>query len=107
MLEQRQLFKELVDRSLIILVTQCEQCGVFLGEIRYPKTAKLDKFSDQRDHFHETGHTSYKALKILIVYMSQADKDLANELGEAQRRAFDEFMKTLEEKKGGEEEHGQ
>jgi len=107
MLEQKQLFKELVDRSLMILVLQCEKCGAYLAEIKYPHTAKLDKSCDQKDHFHETGHTSYKALKILIIYMSQADKDLANELGEAQRKAFDEFMKTLDEKKGGEKPHGQ
>jgi len=106
MLEQKQLFKELVDRSLIILVTQCVKCGVFLARIEYPKTAKLDKFSDEEDHFKETGHDSYKALKHLIVYMCQADKDLANQLGEAQRKAFDEFI-TLEEKKGGEKPHGE
>jgi len=100
MLDTRQLFKELVDRSLIILVLQCEKCGAYLAEVIYPKTAKLDKFSDQEDHFKETGHNSYKALKHLIVYMSQADKDLANELGDAQRTAFDEFMKKLKEKKG-------
>jgi len=107
MLMEKQLFKEIVDRSLIILVTQCEKCGAFLARIEYPKTAKLDSFCDQEDHFKETGHSSYKALKHLIVYMCQADKDLANELGEAQRKVFDEFIKTLEEKKGGEKEHGQ
>jgi len=107
MLEQKQLFKEIVDRSLIILVSQCEKCGAYLARVEYPKTAKLDRFSDQEDHFKETGHDSYKALKHLIIYMCQADKDLANELGEAQRKALDEFMKTLEEKKGGEKAHGQ
>lgn len=100
MLSQKQLFKELVDRSLMILVLQCEKCGAYLARISYPKTAKLDKFSDEADHFKETGHSSYKALKHLIVYMCQADKDLANELGEAQRKAFDELWKSLE--KGGE-----
>jgi len=96
----RQLFKEIVDRSLIIVVTQCEKCGMFLARVVYPKTAKLDRFSDQEDHFRETGHNSYKALKHLIVYMCQADKDLANQLGEVQRQAFDEFMKTLERGEG-------
>jgi len=73
---QREIFKDLVDRSLIIIVLQCEKCGAYLARVEHPKTAKLDSSCDQTDHFKETGHSSYKALKILIVYMCQADKDL-------------------------------
>jgi len=93
--EEKRVFKELVDRSLIILVTRCTVCGVFLARIKYPSAAKLDLSCDAEDHSKATGHNSYEALKILIVYMCQADKDLANELSEAQRKAFDEFMDTF------------
>jgi hypothetical protein len=98
MLEQRQLFKELVDRTLMILVSRCSECGAIVARIEYPETAKLDSSCDQHDHYKETGHSSYEALKHLVVYMNQADKDLANQLGEAQRKAFDEFRKSRVDK---------
>jgi len=79
----------------MILVLQCETCGAYVARVNYPKTAKLDSSYDQNDHFKETGHSSYKALKILIVYMCQADKDLADELSEAQRKAFDKFLDSF------------
>jgi len=91
----RGMFKELVDRSLIIIVLQCEKCGAYVARIQYPTTAKLDATCDEHDHFKETGHSRYKALKILIIYMCQADKDLANTLSEVQRKAYDEFLDKL------------
>lgn len=95
MLSQTEQFKELVDRSLMILVLRCEKCGAILAKIKYPQTAKLDSSCDELDHLKQTGHSSYMALKILIVYMCQADKELADQLGEAQRKAFDRFMDTF------------
>ena len=97
-MDEKQVFKELVDRSLMILVLKCSECGAIVAQIEHPQTAKLDQTCDQHDHFKETGHSSYKALKHLIVYMCKADKALANELSETQRKAFENFVKTLEEK---------
>jgi len=79
----------------MILVLQCEECGAYVAQVQYPQAAKLDSRCDEKDHFKATGHNRYKALKILIVYMCQADKDLANELSEAQRKAYDEFLDKL------------
>jgi len=95
--EEKRVFKELVDRSLIILATRCTVCGAYLARVKYPSAAKLDSSCDADDHFKATGHISYEALKILIVYMCQADKDLANELSEEQRKAFDKFMETFKQ----------
>lgn len=102
----REEFKALVDRSMIILVLRCDECQATVARVEYPKTAKLDKTCDQHDHFKGTKHRNYTALKHLIVYMSTADKELANELSEQQRKKFDEFMKTFESefKLFGEEE---
>lgn len=88
-------FKNLVDRSMIILVLKCDICQAIVARIEYPKTAKLDKSCDQNDHFNETGHDNYTALKHLIVYMSRADKELANELEEHQRKKFQDFLDTF------------
>jgi hypothetical protein len=93
--EYRDEFKALVDRSMIILVLKCDECGAIVARIEHPKTAKLDKTCDQQDHFNETKHDSYTALKHLIVYMSAADKELANEIGEYQRQKFDEFLDSF------------
>jgi len=93
--EEKRVFKELVDRSLIILVTRCTICGSYLARVKYPAAAKLDSSCDANDHSKATGHNSYEALKVLIVYMCQADKDLANEFSEVQRQAFDKFMETF------------
>jgi len=79
-------FKDLVDRSLIIVVLRCEICSAYLARVEYPTTAKLDSTCDMKDHSTETGHNSFKALKVLIVYMCQADKDLANQLSETQKK---------------------
>lgn len=79
----------------MILVAQCEKCGAYVARVKYPQTAKLDTTCDEHDHFKETGHSNYKALKLLIVYMSQTDKDLAKTLSEAQRKAFDNFLNRL------------
>ena len=96
----REEFKTLVDRSMLILVLKCDECGAIVARIEHPKSAKLDKTSDQFDHFKEKGHHSYTALKRLFIYMSQADKKLSEELGEHQRMKFDDFLKTLREKEG-------
>jgi len=88
-------FKDLVDRSLMVLVLQCEECGAHVARIIHPRTAKLDMTCDEYDHANETGHGSYNALKILIIYMNQADKDLAKTLSKAQRKALDDFLNTF------------
>ncbi|MBA7695867.1 hypothetical protein ES703_104507 [subsurface metagenome] len=93
--EYRDEFKDLVDRSMIILVLKCDRCGAIVARVVHPKTAKLDKTCDEFDHSQETGHRSYTALKRLFVYMCAADKELANELGEYQRKKFDEFLDSF------------
>lgn len=92
------MLKDLVDRSLILVVKKCQVCGVYLASVKYPQTAKLDSTCDAHDHFVNTGHGRYVALKVLIVYMSMADKRLAEELNSIQRKIFDEFMDSF--KKG-------
>jgi transcription elongation factor Elf1 len=96
--ETRREFKDLVDRSMIITVLRCQVCGRFVGRIEHPQTAKLDRISDVVDHLKETGHSEYDALAHFIVYMCQADKELADELSKVQKEAFDKFMKSFNNK---------
>lgn len=88
--------KDLVDRSLMIRVVQCVLCGDYFARVVYPKTAKLDRLCDEQDHCRETGHCSFTAIKLLIVYMSQTDKDLASALDKVQRKQLDELMRRRE-----------
>jgi len=94
MLKQRNRkeFADLVDRSMIILVLKCDKCEAIVARILYPLAAKLDRSCSQHDHFKETGHKDYAALKHLVVYMSAADKKLADQLSKIQRRKFEEFL---------------
>lgn len=93
--ETKRLFKELVDRTMIITVLRCDDCKEIVARIEHPKTAKLDCDCDVEDHIKTKKHTRYLAIKHLIVYMCQADKNLATELTEKQRGAFDEFIAKL------------
>ena len=97
--EYRNEFKALVDRSMIILVLKCNECGAIVARVEYPKTAKLDRTCDMHDHFNETKHSNYTAMKHLIVYMSAGDKELANELSEHERKKFDEFLDSFKKRK--------
>jgi hypothetical protein len=93
--DTKRLFKELVDRTMIITVLRCDECKETFARIEHPKTAKLDVSCDVEDHIKAKKHTHFLAIKHLIIYMNQADKDLANELTEKQRGAFDEFVAKL------------
>jgi len=83
---------------MIITVLKCEVCSAIVARIEHPKTAKLDSSCDIEDHVKSTKHSNYTALKHLIVYMCQADKDLADAVSEKQRDAFDRYMDTFKAK---------
>jgi hypothetical protein len=91
--EYRRQFKDLIDRSMIITVLKCDTCQAVVARIDHPKSAKLDSSCDMHDHINGTTHSSFTVLKHLIVYMCQADKDLAKELMQQQKDLFQEFFK--------------
>ena len=94
----REELKALVGRSLHLSVLKCSACEKVVARVTHPETAKVDSFCDQRDHFKETGHSSFEAIAHIIIYMNQADKDLANAISEASREKLDEIFKEEEEK---------
>lgn len=95
MQETEETFKELIDRTMIVKVLKCDACAETVAEIEYPPGPRLDQSCCMQDHVRKTGHSSYTALKILVIYMCQADKDLAGELSEVQRQAFNKFLDTF------------
>lgn len=93
--DTKRIFKDLVDRIMIITILRCDDCKELVARIEHPKTAKLDADCDVEDHIKLKKHTRFLAIKHLIIYMNQADKDLATELTEKQRGRFDEFIAKL------------
>jgi len=87
--------KDLIDRSMIILILRCDECDAMVAKMIYPLTAKLDKTCSQHDHFNETKHKTYTALKHVVVYMNAADKELADHLGKEFKKKFEEFLDLL------------
>lgn len=91
----KKVFKEIMDRSMVITVLKCNTCGEFLARIEYPLEAKLDRSCDIEYHKQFSEHKECTAVKMLIIYMTAADKELAEELNAAQREAFNKFIESF------------
>jgi len=93
-----QEFKALVDRSAMLLITKCDVCGEILARVIHPETLQIDEKADEIDHYNKTGHSSYTAIKHVILYMNPTDKELSIKIGEQQQKDFNEFLERFKKR---------
>lgn len=81
-----QKFKEIVDRTTLIRVSQCQICG----ELLYSSYNGAEGLAR---HCEETGHDKFEAIHHIQIFASVEDMEWMDEYGRILREGFDKIIK--------------
>lgn len=82
-----QKFKEIVDRTTILRISKCLECG----EIVHSRCGTGEGLYD---HFLKTGHSRFEAIGHVYLYATEEDARWMDEFAMLQRKAFEKLKES-------------
>jgi len=82
-----QKFKEIVDRTTIIRISKCLECGEIVH-------SRCSTGKGLHEHLLKTGHSRFEAIGHVYVYATEEDARWMEEFGKLQREAFEKLKGT-------------
>jgi len=82
-----QKFKEIVDRTTILRISKCLECGEIVH-------SPCNTGKGLHEHFLKTGHSRFEAIGHIYIYTTEEDARWMEEFGKLQREAFEKLKET-------------